>query len=325
METRSIGTVVTIASGPDVYRKLAINLARSFCHWNEDSDLAFIICTDRLFPLPSDISSVKLLYYNPSECGSHFSPKLYLDKILPPGPTLFVDGDCLVLGLLTPIFEKYRGQSFVIPGDVAEVGNFYTDIAALLKRTGLPWMPSLVTSVYFWTNTAQESPVFATARSYESRYDDLNLWRLRGQCSDEPLLAIGMATNGIRPIEDDGWLKADCHQFSAPPSINVQRGIARFHHHTPTIPRPNLPLIEEARPLIVHFNATYAFQSPYTREAAVLRWTRSQRWPVKPARIVAYLRYTLPQQIEGWAKNLLRPLFRQLFGYRRILKDPRSV
>jgi hypothetical protein len=320
-----IGTVVTFAVGRPVYAELAVNFARSFQHWNHDNGLELLIVIDRE-PAPApDLSGVRW-HRLPAGDTRGFASKLEMDRLVPPRPTLFVDVDCLVTGSLLPLFRRWAGTPWALPGRAEQSGHFYADIPPLLARTGLPWLPVFVSSVLYWEPGPVASKVFATARDLLPHYDELGLQRLRGIESDEPLIALAMATHGIAPVEDDGTIKGDAHLFDFPPEIDVLAGRACFRNHDPAAPgRVIRNPLSEARPLVAHFNSTYAFQSPYRREAMILQLVHARAWPAPLARVAARLVVDLPADLVGGLKRFLRPAFRRVFGVRRVRPSARET
>jgi hypothetical protein len=319
------GRVVTLATGRAVYHEMAENIARSFLHWNRGNGLRFTLCTDRATPLPPDLADVEIVTLRPGECGSNFSPKLHLDRLVPDDvPAIFIDCDCLITGSLTPIFNRLAGHPFVLLGERASTGDFYGDIATLLSKARLPWMPIFVSSFFYWSPGATATAIFTSARDYESRYDALGLLRLRGAPSDEPALALALAAHQIEPLADDGSIKADAHLYDYPPKIDVLRGEVRFTNNDATAFRVIPNRLREARSLIAHFNASYSFEPPYLREALILRLVRARGLPVPLARLVAFLRFTAPHTFITTAKNALRPLYHRLAGVRTITPGPRE-
>jgi hypothetical protein len=296
------GTVVTFAVGRPVYADLAVNFARSFLHWNRGNGLELLIVTDHDASPAADLTDVRWHHLAAGD-ASGFASKLQMDRLVPAGPTLFIDVDCLVTGSLLPLFQRWAGTPWA-----------------------LPWLPVFVSSVLYWESGPVATKVFATARGFLPRYDELGLQRLRGIESDEPLIALAMATHGIAPVDDDGTAKADAHLFDFPPEIDVLAGHACFRNRSPgAAGRVILNPLAVARPLVAHFNSTYAFQSPYRREALILRLVQGHRWPGPLARLVARAAVDWPGGFVAGAKDLLRPAFRRLFGTRRIQPSARET
>lgn len=321
-----LGRVVTIATGRPAYIEMAWNLARSFLHWNEGNGLRFTLCTDHAGPPPADLAAVEIVRIRPGECGVGFSPKLHLDRLVPAdAPTLFLDADCLVVASLRPVFDRLRGRAFALIGQLTTEGEFYGDIRSHLARAGVPRLPLFVGSLMYWENGDTARAVFASARAFEARYDELGIARMRGATADEPVVALAFGSHDLAPVPDDGSIKADAHLYDYPPEIDLLRGHARFANTEPAanhvIPNP----LREARPAIAHFNAAYAFECPYLREALVLRLVRLRGWPRFAALAWARLRLDWPQNLVRGVKNVLRPAYRRLFGTRTIKPTARET
>ena len=114
--------VLTIATGKPVYLELATTLARSFHVWNRDNDIEFVLVTDMPEEVPADLDWVKVVELEPGQYGYGFSPKLYLNEIATAAQTLFVDADCLCVGSLKPIFDRFAGRPVSVPRKCAKTG-----------------------------------------------------------------------------------------------------------------------------------------------------------------------------------------------------------
>ena len=103
-------SVLTIATGKQLYIEMAVNLARSFKLWNDGSGIDFHLVTDLPQHLPADVKAfVKIVQVQPGEFGAGFTPKLYLDKLAPEGQTIFIDSDCVIYGSILHYVRKVFG------------------------------------------------------------------------------------------------------------------------------------------------------------------------------------------------------------------------
>ena len=314
--------VITLALGKPYYTGLAINLARSFLQWNDESGIEFHLVTDHPELVPTDLADVHVRVARPGEFGQGFSTKLHLDRIAPGRQTLFIDADCLVVGPLAPVFERFAGRPLAVPGDFVTEGEFSCDVAQVSRTLGIPGMVRFVGGIYYLEPGPDSTAVFDYARALEPRYDELGLVRLRGLPNEEPLLSLAMARHGLGPVQEDGTIKADALCYPSAIDVDVFRGFARLRND-PADPNRFRPWeTREARPVIVHFNCSFAERDPYLREAERLRRVRGGGWPVAAATAYAWLA-ARPRVVRGKLKDHLRPLYRRLFGTRPIAASPR--
>lgn len=307
--------VLTLAVGKDLYFEMACNLARSFLWWHRASDIKFVLATDSRRSMPSDLNGVRVIRLEPGQYGRGFSPKLHMDKLSPAAETLFVDADCLCAANLESVFDRFGAWDVSVIGREETDGEFFGDIATRCRTVGLPWVPRFVGGIYYFKRNAASAEVFRTARELETRYDDLGLLRLRGMPNEEPLIGMAMALADQHPIPEDGTIKAEPMFFSGRTELDVLRGTARLFN-VPGRARPYLHwrLPEESRPLIVHFNDSFAEHPPYTTEAMKLEKVMRKGWPVSAASLYAWTRCTLPFVVVKEIKDTLRPYYHALFG-----------
>jgi hypothetical protein len=314
--------VLTLALGKPYYTGLAVNLARSFAQWNDLEEIEFHLVTDHPEHVPDDLAGVHVRAARPGEFGAGFATKLHLDRIAPGRQTLFVDADCLVVGPLGPVFDRFAGRPVAVPGTVITEGQFSGDVAAVSRRLGIPGMIQFVGGIYYLEPGPRCSAVFDEARALEREYDELGLVRLRGVPNEEPLLSIAMVRHGLEPVQEDGTIKADALCYPSVIEVDVFRGAARLEND------PADPLgfrhweTDEARPVIVHFNCSFAERDPYLREVERLRRVRGAGWPLAAATAYAWAA-ALPRAFASRAKDVLRPMYRRLFGTRPIAASPR--
>ncbi len=316
--------VLTLAVGKAVYLDMAINLARSFRLWHAGDNIEFHIVTDRADQLPADIRFAHVRTIKPGEFGTGFSPKLHLDEFAPAEETLFVDGDCLCVRNLNFAFDAFRNHDVGVIGECRSSGEHFGDIAIRCRRFKLPWVPVFVGGIYFLRRGKTTRRVFSTARSCFAAYDEDGFVRLRGVPNEEPLIGVGLASFGQKPLRDDGTIKADAMFYYNRTRMNVLKGTALLTGggRCPSV-FWTLETPQSANPALVHFNASYAEQPPYTSETATLRKV-ALKWPCFAARLYAYLVTTLPFFLTSAAKALLRPIYRVLFGFRSVRTSSRT-
>lgn len=315
-------SVLTLGLGKPIYIRMACTLARSFRYWHRGSRIQFFIATDQPSKIPKDVRGfVEILPVKSGQFGVGFSPKLHLDKMAPADQTLFVDADCLITGPLDPVFEQFSGRSVSTVGRMISEGDWWGDVNERCKKIGVDEIPLLVGCIYYLEDDNTATRVYETARSLEDRYDELGLIPLRGSPNEEPLVSLGMALHGQRPIPDDGRIKADAMSYPSGIEVDVFQGRTLFKDYTD---QENLTgTLREAQPVIAHFNDAHAEEPPYTHEAARLQKVQEDEWPLWAAGMYATIRHTIPHRCLETTKDMLRPLYRSVFGTRSVKENPR--
>ncbi len=314
--------VLTIATGKQLYLEMAAALARSFRLWNDPQDIDFIFATDQPDLIPADLDWVKVYRMKPGEYGEGFSPKLHIDRMSTADATLYIDADCLCVGSLESVFERFSGHAVSAVGKEMNQGEWFGDIRSRCARFEVASIPVFVGALYYFEKGEGATAVFQEARRLEAMYDEIGLVRLRGRPNEEPLISIGMAVNGQSPVPDNGAVKADAMHFPDGIEINVISGYARFINssgHTQTT-SPDIPA---ALPVVGHFNDSFGHSLPYTREALVLEGVMARGYSARVAKVRALLRESMPKSIEASTKNFLRPLYRRVLGARKVRRNPR--
>ena len=326
MQTTSVPprAVLTLALGKPLYLDMAFNLARSFFWWHRSGEIQFYLATDSDNPLPRDLPKLRPIRLQPGQYGEGFSPKLFLDAIAPADHTLFVDADCLCVGNLDTVFERFKGRAVGVVGGSISQGDWFGDVASLCRRLGVKALPKFNGGIYYVERGDVATRVYTQARALEKEYDALGLLRLRGRPNDELLMAAAMATHGLDAVPDDGSILADPFACPGPLSLDVINGGA--HLNNPPAPHPlhrEWCLLNEVSPLIVHFLGDAHKTYTYRREVIRLRF--AFRHPVLRAAANVYA--ALAVQFPGWfwseLKPRLRPVYRAIFGSRTIRPSER--
>jgi hypothetical protein len=318
--------VLTLATGKKLYIDMAANLVRSFIFWNKDTGITFYLATDLQQFIPDDIKvSIKIIELQPDQFGKGFSPKLHLDKLAPAGQTLFIDSDCLIYGNLLHVFDQFNGHKVSVIGNYIATGDWFGDVAAICAQFNVAHLPKFNGGVYYLENGPEAVQVYDTARSLESKYDEIGFIRLRNRSNDEVLMALAMQLSAQTPIGDDGTILGEFVNFQSGIESDLVKGMARLYN-TPTHQnyQKNWPLTI-AEPLIVHFLGHHNQILPYTKEAGILRYISSNKYSTGRARLLTALLITLPSQIKTAVKHLLRPVYRSIMGTREVKTSDRVI
>jgi len=318
--------ILTIATGKKLYVDLAVHLARSFYLWNENSDITFYIVTDLPDLVESDVLKyAKIITVKKGELGEGFSPKLHLDKLAPGGQTLFIDSDCLIFGNLDSVFERFKGKSVSVVGGYIADGEWFGEIKEICKQFNIPHIPKFNGGIYYLEKGEIASKVYAKARELEKDYDKIGFKRLRNRPNDEVLMALAMQLYQMEPIEDDATIMSDPQACPGGYEIDVITGKRWLLNPPPPNPLHRIWYpFTKVEPLIFHFLGYYTQHYPYRREIYRLdkKLKNKLNWQTKA---YAKLNIEWPEKIKIAFKELFRPLYRLVFGTRKIVKSERIV
>jgi hypothetical protein len=315
--------VVTLAVGKPLYVNMAIALARSFKWWHRHSDIRFAIATDRADLIPPDLADVIVVPLTPGQFGTGFTPKLYLDQFAPGERTIFLDSDSLIVGSLATVFDRFAGRRVAVVGGTIASGEWFGNVADVRARFGLEHLVKFNGGLYYTERGPDSAMIYDFARSLVPDYDEIGFRRLRGKPNEEVLMAVAMAKYGADPLPDDGTVMGDLFSYSGKLEMDVLKGGATLRN--PPAPHPDHRDWNEhavAHPLIVHFLDVFTTTYPYRREERRLALV-ARGWPVVLADGVAALTRSIPLLAVDRLKQLLRPVYRRIFGYRPVAVSPR--
>lgn len=318
-EVNSQRNVLTIATGKAFYLKLAVNLARSFYYWNEKEGINFYLATDSGEQLPADLQAfVQVIKLNPGEIGESFSTKLHLDKLAPPGRTLFIDSDCLIYGRLSDVFEKFKGNCVSVIGNYISSGEWFGKVSSVLERFALTAMPKFNGGIYYIENGEKAKEVYEKARELEQQYDKIGFVRLRGRPNDEVLMSIALQLCRQSIIEEDGTIMSDPQACPGRYEINVLSGKTLLRN--PPYPHPlhrDWYPFTSVSPVIVHFLGYYTQHYPYKMEESRLKLISHQA-SYFTANALSYITIGFTGHLKQSLKNFLRPVVHKLYGPRKL-------
>lgn len=315
--------VVTIATGKPIYIKMAVNLARSFKWWHENSSIRFVLATDQKDLIPPDLLDIEFIELQPGQYGQGFSPKLHLDKLAPAAKTIFVDADCLCIGSLESVFERFAGHAVSVVGRTISEGEWFGDVAAICSQFNVKALSRFNGGVYYLEPGDICSQVYATARKLELQYDEIGFTRLRNRPNDEVLMALSMAIHGQSPIPEDGTIMNSTLACPGGLKIDVLGGSSRLFNPR-NHPHHNLWYeLEEMNPVLVHFLSHHTTLYPYVREKIRLELTMARGLPGWLASLWADITFSCPWLAKNIFKDLFRPLYHSLLRPRSIKPSDR--
>ncbi len=303
---------------------MALNLARSFWLWNADTSINFYLATDQEQLIADDVKLyVKTIPIKPGALGEGFSTKLHLDKLAPEGQTLFIDSDCLIYGNLEGVFKKFEGHSVSVIGGYISSGEWFGNVAAICKKFNVKQLPKFNGGVYYLENGNKAKKIYQEARRLETEYDEIGFVRLRNRPNDEVIIALAMALNNQEPIPEDGSIMSDPLTCQGKFATDVIKGKTTLHN--PPMPNPLHQAwfpFEKVHPLIVHFLGHHSLSHQYKKDVYLLRAKLSGK-PGVTNRVKAFLTIELPMKVKAGTKNMLRPVYKAIFGTRHVKPSER--
>jgi hypothetical protein len=317
-------SVITVATGKTAYWNMAVNLARSFLVWNDVSVIKFYIITDLLDNLPSDLHQIQVLRYESEVLAKGFSSKLQLDQFSQTSETLFIDADCLCVGRLDSVFDRFQGREVSVIGGKITHGEWFGDISSLLTSFGLPSMPKFNGGIYYLEKCTVTTSVYGKARELEKDYDVLGLVRLRGRPNDELLMALAMAIHGLESLADDGTIMGDLYSCPELRSLDVFRGQASLYN--PPAPDRNhrswYPVVQ-IHPKVVHFLGDFTSNWQYRAESKKLELHCGLHLPRWLAEFLVFWSFTYWARLQCACKVWFRPWYHRFLGARKVKSSPR--
>jgi hypothetical protein len=243
--------IITIAIGKK-YANQAKYLAYS-CMLHVPHILRAVI-TDKPEML-SDYYDFVLPYHR--DYSDPFMTKTRLPLYTPFEETLYMDADCLVINNIDSLWANLEEQPFVYEGALFENGEWYFDIAQIIRQLSIPWIPKFNSGMLLFNNSEKAKSIFDTAFYYFTHQKDtgIDVAFFRGTSyPDEPFLAISLAKHDAKPLEDYGRF-AHAMMRASNIHLDVIKGFAFFAKSSGT------PVF----PLIVHFCGKFG-QLLYFRE-----------------------------------------------------------
>jgi hypothetical protein len=303
---------------------MAVNLARSFLVWNDASEIKFYIVTDLMTTLPSDLTDIQVLRYDSDVLGKGFSSKLRLDQFTQSPRTLFIDADCLCVGPLDSVFDRFEGRDVSVVGDKITHGEWFGNISALLAGFGLSHMPKFNGGIYYLEKSTIATSVYEKARELEKDYDMLGMVRLRGKPNDELLMALAMGIHGLASLADDGTIMGDLYSCPELRSVDVLRGLSCLKNPPP--PDKNHRTwypVGIINPKVVHFLGDFTSGWQYRAESKKLELVFRWHFPCWLAEFLIFWSFTLRARLQNTCKSRFRPLYHRFFGFRKVSSSPR--
>ena len=194
---------ITIATGNEIYYKMAVNLLHSYKYCSS-SPLPFAIIADEHNEFTKEFDDVCI--FNEAKCN--YLDKLEMYEYLPYDINIFIDADCLVyrdINRLFDIFENADDFSCfgrVLPLDDKTGWFEYENLNADLQNQ-IDYVVGLHGGIYYMRKTPKCKKVLDDAKAFSLNYAD---YKFKGKFEtpgDEPLVALSMTVNKCKTIPHD--------------------------------------------------------------------------------------------------------------------------
>ncbi|AEF80726.1 glycosyltransferase [Leadbettera azotonutricia] len=184
-----------------------------------------------------------IIPYN-QEYSNPFIVKTRLHIYTPFDKTLYLDADSLVINEIDTYWEALENSCYAYTGELIKNGVWYFDIEKAMMQMSLSWIPKFNSGMFLFKKSEEVETIFDVAYEYliNQKEKNLNIDFFRKQMlPDEPFLAIALAKQDIKPIDDHGRFSRSLIGAKKI-HINVIKGFAFFIKNECQV-----------FPLIVHF------------------------------------------------------------------------
>lgn len=190
--------IYTVATGANKYGEMAMGLGRSLSLIGDTTPRVVVTDNDNF---EWDRYFQQVVRPIDDGTGSPYFAKFTALETTDADHVLFIDADCLAFKRLDAVFEMCSGSAVALAGRVVKDGVWYEkQIADLCKTLAVREFPRFNTGVLYYERTADGKKVIEATRAARARYEELGFEKLRGKPSDEPCLAVAMATTGLGKV-----------------------------------------------------------------------------------------------------------------------------
>jgi hypothetical protein len=167
---------------------------------------------DRLLPLAFDKTIA------PPERFRHWFIKLCALEETDADRVLFIDGDCLALRNIDPIFDELEGTKFAVMGSWrSDIKHWYGDIAGVMAKRGLSAIPQFSGGFLYYERTPETKQLIDRVMELAANYDEIGIERNGPHVVDEVCISLAMAETGI------GEVVPMSRQYSVTPWMSIGR------------------------------------------------------------------------------------------------------
>lgn len=208
--------VLTFATGDAKYKQMACAMSlsvrmrtpgiRTAVITDDVKDSSLLAAFDLVLPVPDGFE--------------HWFIKLAALKVTDADEILFIDGDCLAVRDLRPVFETVRGAGFAVQGTWKEDPSpWYGSWNQVLSKRKLSRVPQFSGGFLYYERGEVAEQVIERTMALARDYDSLGLQRNGRHIVDEVCISIAMAELGIGKVFEDHY------QFSCTP----WRAVGKIH------------------------------------------------------------------------------------------------
>ena len=191
---------VTIATGDEKYRQMAVNLLHSYKKYTANP-YPFAVITDKTDEYTAEFDDVVVI----DDARYTYLDKLTLWRDTPYDETIFIDSDTLAYADLNHWWDELEdADDFSVFGKCLDIssdkGWFYYDGIGKFQET-VEFIPEFCGGVYFLRKTEKCRKVFELAKYFEEHFYEYAFHKLYTKPADEPVFALAMAAENCRPVD----------------------------------------------------------------------------------------------------------------------------
>jgi hypothetical protein len=280
----------TVATGKK-YLQFAFALARSY-KFHNDIAIPFYIVSDSDFSTPPDLSWVKKKIITSQLMSTGVACKLNFDQIAPATNSIFIDADSIIYNDISDLFNLPNTSLQVIGMQITTGKWVDLELPTALAAFKIDYLVRFSGAFYYIIKNALTETICADARQLAA--SDYPFQRHGNVINDEPLFAISMARQGIKPVNDDGTIWTDIVQLKSHRDLNIFKYKASFHNSKDFRYKFWLPE-GDYQSRIVHFGGGNFNKNP---------------WLFDAMRLKLYYEYNLPKSMSNFiVGSIIKPLY----------------
>ncbi len=194
--------VLTFATGHPQYLEMAEGLGLSLALHHSDTKRVLVTDhapgnarVDRLLPLAFD------QVIPPPARFQHWFIKLCALEATDADQVLFIDGDCLALKNIEPLFDELEGSDFAVQGTWrSDIKHWYGDIGKVMAARGLSAIPQFSGGFLYYERTPAATALIDKVMELAAIYDEIGVQRNGKHVVDEVCISLAMAETGIGKV-----------------------------------------------------------------------------------------------------------------------------
>ena len=261
--------VFTVVTNNQKYLSFAFALARSYRYHNS-LEIPFFIVSDSDFKLPGDLKWVRKKIISRELMGKGLEVRFSFDEVSPALKSLYIDADSLIYRNISDLFDIPNESINVIGTTITEGSWDDMEVPGVLSQFKIPYLIRYCGAFYFITKSELSGRICEQVKSLAK--SDYPFQQHTYSINDEPVFSVSMASAGVLPIKDTGYVWGDVHQLRSHRDMNVLEGIARFNNSKAKANYKFWIPEGDYSPAIVHYGGGNYNKNPWLFDAARLKF-----------------------------------------------------